>query len=178
MAFRTPLWSLADAHDEEETSEESDVDQSDIEDEEEDHSESATTSSYNDSPIASFGGSTTTGISSMDASEHMRAVNSNCTLDDFFHEEQLSDEHDSKLDIDEGFVTEKPLDVDVNFVINLTSQQTQATPQAAALSTPVPTQTDSTSQTYAPLKHFLRPICTVGTGKLENVVNQNSFTHF
>ncbi|KAI6191644.1 CAMP-dependent protein kinase catalytic subunit PRKX [Aphelenchoides bicaudatus] len=173
MAFHTKpncSWTLfADAPDNEDSSEQSDEDYSD-EEEDQSESEATTSTSYNDSPVASFGGSTS-GISSMNSSEHMRAINSACTLDDLFREDHMDDESDIKndLEIDEGFVAEKPLDVDVNFVINLT-QQNQATPQAAALPTPVPSvQPETASQSYVPLKHFLKPICTIGTGTFGRV---------
>jgi hypothetical protein len=145
---------FADARLEDEETSQSDVDEeSDFEDEsgeEEDHSESTTASSFNNSPFASFGGSTS-GISSMDNSEHLRGVSSTCTLDDLF-QEQIRKDMDP-LD------TNDSLDVDVNFVVNLTNQPL-ATPQAVAIPEP---------QSYAPLKHFLQPICTIGTGSFGRV---------
>lgn len=161
MAFRTsntcPSWSpFADVENEE--SEQSDIDgqSNPDEEEEDDDEESQTTSSYNNSPIASFCESTTTGISSMDTSGNIRAANSTCTLDDLFREDQMNE-------IDEGFVAiDKPLDVDVNFVIDLNNQQTSSTPQISDLSTP--TIAETTSKSYTPLKHHLKPVCTIGTG--------------
>lgn len=176
MAFHTAQqkrkdWDLFADASQSDFEDEDEESQSEFEDEE-DCSETTSVSSCNDSPMASFGGSTTTGISSMDNSEHLRAVSSNCTLDDLFHE-QLSQsgegmETKHELDIDEGHVSdaERQLDVDVNFVINL-NNQALATPQE--LTTPTTTIETPLQQNYAPLKHFLQPVCTIGTGTFTHI---------
>ena len=109
----------------------------------------------------------------MNSSQNLRAVSSTCTLDDLFHEDMDSTKHEFDL-IDEGHVSdaEKQLDVDVNFVINL-NNQALATPQA--LMTPTTTTTiNEPPQNYGPLKHFLIPVCTIGTGKPFCLIHRNT----
>jgi hypothetical protein len=128
----------------EEEEEESDLsEEEDLDESEEGQStnEETTSSQCNKNPFHS----NSSGVSSMDASEQLRGVCSNGTLEDFF----LSDasEHEEP---------KKPVDVDVNFVINLEKPAEHQQAQS--------TQTAEGPSTYTPLKHHLKAVCTLGTG--------------
>ncbi|CAD5229254.1 unnamed protein product [Bursaphelenchus okinawaensis] len=119
--------------------------------------------------------SSTTGISSMDTNS-MRFVNSNGTLDEFFGDREQNDDEEDEgrgsgsdnedLDVQVTIT----IDEKIKFKFSEKAGETEIeTVQSEADELVEKMQTLETPDLLAPLKYYLRPVCTIGTGTFGRV---------